>query len=236
MLLRYLPFAAAGFALARCCRPARAALSTRFCVENEILPTGAWTMPVLSTRNSTLPALISLDRLARRSASRCRSSGSASGRAGRAPCRACRPRASCRASRRPRRSPSSRPGSSRRARRRRRSRRRPPAASFCLSAPAITSTAWSCRGRAAARRCRAPSGRRASGSTPRRSDSSTVSSNFANFTFCTSGIASSIGYGRSCDLRSCGCEFLPVFAHVLPPWCKRARRPSHSANRQLPID
>src|SRR5213593_3531515 len=29
-------------------------------VANDALPTGAWMMPVLSTRNSTLPALISL--------------------------------------------------------------------------------------------------------------------------------------------------------------------------------
>ena len=58
-LLRYLPFAAAGLAFTM--------LSTSACVlaisdsaANEIFPTGAWMMPVLSTRNSTLPALISL--------------------------------------------------------------------------------------------------------------------------------------------------------------------------------
>src|SRR4029079_14646191 len=57
-LLRYLPFAAAGFAWTT--------LSTSACAfaisaspANDILPTGAWMMPVLSTRNSTLPALIS---------------------------------------------------------------------------------------------------------------------------------------------------------------------------------
>jgi hypothetical protein len=33
-------------------------------VANDVFPTGAWTMPVLSTRNSTLPALISFTALA----------------------------------------------------------------------------------------------------------------------------------------------------------------------------
>ena len=61
-LLRYLPFAAAGLAFTM--------LSTSACVlaisdsaGNEVFPTGAWMMPVLSTRNSTLPALISLTAL-----------------------------------------------------------------------------------------------------------------------------------------------------------------------------
>ena len=44
---------------------------------------GTCTLPYRSVRYSTLPALNSLDRLARRRASRCRSSGSASGRADR---------------------------------------------------------------------------------------------------------------------------------------------------------
>ena len=44
MLLRYLPFAAAGFALTMLSISA-VALSTRFCGGNEVLPTGAWTMP-----------------------------------------------------------------------------------------------------------------------------------------------------------------------------------------------
>ena len=59
MLFRYLPFAAAGLARTMLSISA-AALSTRFCGGNDVLPTGAWTMPVLSTRNSTLPALISV--------------------------------------------------------------------------------------------------------------------------------------------------------------------------------
>src|ERR687896_666667 len=57
--LRYLPLAAGGFALTTLSTSA-CALATRFSVVNDILPTGACTMPVLSTRNSTLPALISL--------------------------------------------------------------------------------------------------------------------------------------------------------------------------------
>ena len=63
MLRRYLPLAADGFALTMLSSSTEA-LSMRFCGENEVLPTGAWTMPVLSTRNSTLPALISFTALA----------------------------------------------------------------------------------------------------------------------------------------------------------------------------
>ena len=48
-----------GFALTMLSSSA-VALSIRFCDENDVFPTGACTMPVLSTRNSTLPALISL--------------------------------------------------------------------------------------------------------------------------------------------------------------------------------
>src|SRR5262249_7176159 len=61
-LLRYFPFAAAGFALTMLSTSAWA-LATSEPVANEVLPTGAWMMPVLSTRNSTLPALISLTAL-----------------------------------------------------------------------------------------------------------------------------------------------------------------------------
>src|ERR671934_2511767 len=57
-LLRYLPFAAAGFAFTMLSTNARA-LAIRFAAGNDDLPTGAWIMPLLSTRNSTLPALIS---------------------------------------------------------------------------------------------------------------------------------------------------------------------------------
>ena len=57
--LRYLPLAADGFAFTTLSTSAWA-LSMRFCAGNDIFPTGACTMPVLSTRNSTLPALISL--------------------------------------------------------------------------------------------------------------------------------------------------------------------------------
>src|SRR6185503_1860124 len=57
--LRYLPLAADGFALTTLSTRAWA-FSTRFRVGNDIFPTGALMMPVLSTRNSTLPALISL--------------------------------------------------------------------------------------------------------------------------------------------------------------------------------
>src|SRR5213078_14160 len=61
-LLRYLPLAAAGLALTMLSTSA-CALATSDAVANDILPTGAWMMPVLSTRNSTLPALISLTAL-----------------------------------------------------------------------------------------------------------------------------------------------------------------------------
>ena len=55
---RYLPFAADGLALTTLSTSA-CAFSIRLCDGNETLPIGAWMMPVLSTRNSTLPALIS---------------------------------------------------------------------------------------------------------------------------------------------------------------------------------
>ena len=59
MLFRYLPLAAEGFARTMLSSSAEA-FSIRFWAGNETLPTGACTMPVLSTRNSTLPALISV--------------------------------------------------------------------------------------------------------------------------------------------------------------------------------
>src|SRR5205823_7514427 len=62
-LLRNLPFAAGGLARTTLSTSAWA-FSIRFCEANEILPIGAWMIPVLSTRNSTLPALISLTALA----------------------------------------------------------------------------------------------------------------------------------------------------------------------------
>src|SRR5260370_3722408 len=57
--LMYLPLAAEGFALTTLVMTV-IALSTSFCGSNESLPTGTWTSAVLSVRNSTLPALISL--------------------------------------------------------------------------------------------------------------------------------------------------------------------------------
>src|ERR1035437_1151120 len=57
-LLTYLPLATAGLALITAAIRL-AAFSTSLSAEKLILPTGAWMMPVLSTRNSTLPALIS---------------------------------------------------------------------------------------------------------------------------------------------------------------------------------
>src|ERR1041384_2647318 len=62
-LFRYLPLAAAGFAFTMLSTSA-CALAMSDAEENDDLPTGAWMMPVLSTRNSTLPALISLIALA----------------------------------------------------------------------------------------------------------------------------------------------------------------------------
>src|SRR6476660_1072166 len=58
-LFRYLPLAADGFALTMLSTSAWT-LAISESAENDVLPTGAWMMPVLSTRNSTLPALISL--------------------------------------------------------------------------------------------------------------------------------------------------------------------------------
>src|SRR6185295_2317173 len=57
-LLRYLPLAADGFALTMLSTSAWT-LAISESAANDTLPTGAWMMPVLSTRNSTLPALIS---------------------------------------------------------------------------------------------------------------------------------------------------------------------------------
>ena len=64
------------------------------------------------------------------------------------------------------------------------------------------------------------------GSTPRRSAISTVSSNFANFTFCMRGTASSIVCGRSGTCCRAAANFFPVF-RMSPLWCKRPLRPSH---------
>src|SRR5215472_111171 len=55
----YLPLAAAGLALTTLLITA-VALSTSLSGVNEIFPTGTWIRAVLSVRNSTLPALISL--------------------------------------------------------------------------------------------------------------------------------------------------------------------------------
>src|SRR5438132_2235899 len=57
-LLTYLPLATAGFALITA-EMRLEAFSTSLSCAKLIFPTGAWMMPVLSTRNSTLPALIS---------------------------------------------------------------------------------------------------------------------------------------------------------------------------------
>src|SRR6185436_6968110 len=55
--LMYLPLAADGLAFTTL---STRAWAIRFCTGNDVLPSGACTIPVLSTRNSTLPALISL--------------------------------------------------------------------------------------------------------------------------------------------------------------------------------
>src|SRR5580704_19688005 len=62
-LLTYLPLAAAGLAL-RTAEIRLDAFSTSLMAVKLVLPTGAWMMPVLSTRNSTLPALVSRTALA----------------------------------------------------------------------------------------------------------------------------------------------------------------------------
>src|SRR5260370_40722617 len=58
-LLTYLPLATAGLALIAA-EIRLEAFSTSFSAEKLTFPTGAWMIPVLSTRNSTLPALTSL--------------------------------------------------------------------------------------------------------------------------------------------------------------------------------
>src|SRR5579862_6323453 len=57
-LFTYLPLATAGFALITAVIRL-AAFSISLSAAKLVLPTGAWMIPVLSTRNSTLPALIS---------------------------------------------------------------------------------------------------------------------------------------------------------------------------------
>src|SRR5580698_5940553 len=59
----YLPLADAGLALTTAANSAWA-LPASCSAEKLILPMGEWTMPVLSRRNSTLPALISATALA----------------------------------------------------------------------------------------------------------------------------------------------------------------------------
>src|SRR6266567_3372906 len=63
IFLTYLPLAAAGLAFTTASITAWA-FSASFALSNWILPMGQWTMPALSTRNSTLPALTSLMALA----------------------------------------------------------------------------------------------------------------------------------------------------------------------------
>src|SRR5579862_9213349 len=62
-LLTYLPFAAEGLALMTA-EIRLVAFSTIFSDVKLVLPIGAWIMPVLSTRNSTLPAFTSWTALA----------------------------------------------------------------------------------------------------------------------------------------------------------------------------
>src|SRR6266545_729125 len=63
MDLTYFPFAAGGLAL-RTAWISDAALSRSCSAVKAIFPTGTWMIDVLSTRNSTLPALISCSALA----------------------------------------------------------------------------------------------------------------------------------------------------------------------------
>src|SRR6266446_2759050 len=62
-LFTYLPLATAGLALITAVIRLEA-FSTSLIAEKLTLPTGAWMIPVLSTRNSTLPAFTSLTALA----------------------------------------------------------------------------------------------------------------------------------------------------------------------------
>src|SRR5688500_4176714 len=224
--LRYLPLAAGGFARTTLLTSA-CALATRFSVENDVLPTGACTMPVLSTRNSTLPALISLiacatfgvtvpvfgfgmrprgpSTLPSRPTPRIMSGVATTASKSIQP-----PRIFSTTSSPPTKSA---PASW---------------ASFCLSAPAIASTRlllpspW---GRTTVPRTIWSA---CLGSTPSRIASSTVSSNFANFTFCMRGTASSTVCGRSGTCCRAAANFLPVF-RIVAGSCGLAgsRKPSH---------
>src|SRR5262247_2519311 len=209
-LFKYFPFAAAGFALTMLSTSAWA-FSTSELAANDILPSGAWMMPVLSTRNSTLPALISLTAFAM-SAVTVPVFGFG-----------IRPRG-------PRTFPSLptariMSGVATTASKSMKppwilsTRSSPPTtsapaacASFCFSPPAIASTRL-----LLPRPCGRTTVPRTIwsacfGSTPSRSDMSTVSSNFAYFTFWTSGIASSIEYVRSAGIVArAATNFLPRF-------------------------
>src|SRR6185436_8488495 len=191
--LTYLPLAALGLALTTA--PIRAsAFSFSLSVPKDSLPTGAWMIPVLSTRNSTLPALISWTALATSTAT-----VPAFGFG-------IRPRGPRTLPRRPTTrimsgvattaSKSSQPPSIRLA-----SSSPPTKSAPASSASRIFSPAAKTRTRAVLPR---PFGRTTVprtiwsaclGSTPRRSETSTVSSNFANFTFWIKGTASSIVWG-----------------------------------------
>src|SRR5947207_3563347 len=210
---RYLPFAADGFALTTESTSAWA-FSIRFCAGKEVLPSGAWMMPVLSTRNSTLPALISLIACATfgvtvpvfgfgispRGPSTFPSLPTArimSGVATTASKSIQPPRIFSTTSSPPTKSA---PAS---------------CASFCLSEPAMASTFL-----LLPRPCGRTTVPRTIwsaclGSTPRRIVTSTVSSNLAYFTFWISGIASSIVYGRDWTCAAAAVNFLPCFAMFL---------------------
>src|SRR5687767_2312511 len=240
-LRRNLPFAADGLAFTTLSTSA-CAFSIRLCDGNEILPTGACTMPVLSTRNSTLPALISRTAWAMfgvtvpvfglgirpRGPSTLPSLPTArimSGVATTASKSIQPPWILSTSSSPPTKSA---PAS---------------CASFCLSPPAMARTRL-----VLPRPCGRTTVPRTIwsacfGSTPRRSAISTVSSNFANFTFCMRGIASSIVCGRSGTCCRAAANFLPCLrmlssvvqtADVRPPTFRLVAVQFQTPNCQLP--
>src|SRR2546427_7702 len=235
-LFKYLPLAADGVALTMLSTSA-CALATSESVAKEVLPTGAWMMPVLSTRNSTFPALISRMALPMstltvpvfglgirpRGPSTFPSLPTArimSGVATTASKSMKPPWIFSTISSPP---TMSAPAS---------------CASFCFSAPAIASTRL-----LLPRPCGSTTVPRTIwsaclGSTPSFSDSSTVSSNFAYFTFCTSGIASSIVYCRSAAICArAAANFLPrLRIDDYLTWFKRAVKLSHYPITSRPID
>ena len=88
-------------------------------------------------------------------------------------------------------------------------------ASFCLSPRQSRARACSCRDRAEARPCREPSDRRASDRRQGEARARRFRRTLQTSTFCIRGIASSIVCGRARDLLPRGSDFLASLTHAL---------------------